>query len=296
MSRPQAITTVSGWLQRGAEHLRRQGVDECEANAEFIMAHVLELKRPGVLAQGTRTLDEKQKHQFWHLILERAKRLPLAYVLGEQPFLGLDFLVTPSVLVPRPETEGLVEAVLEELGGTKGPQHILEVGTGSGCISVALAVRLPEAFLYATDISRAALELAERNARRHGVERRVRLLREDLFRPEARPTPWADALVSNPPYIPSGDLRGLSAEVLREPFLALDGGKDGLDAVRAIAASAIRLLKPGGLLALEIGSDQAEAVRGILARQAAAGCPFEEPRIRKDLQGLDRVVLARRCC
>ncbi|MFA6094083.1 MAG: peptide chain release factor N(5)-glutamine methyltransferase [Elusimicrobiota bacterium] len=285
----QALVTVDAWLRRGIEHLRRQGVGEPEANAEFILAHVLGLKRPAVLAQGSRSLDEKQKHQFWHLILERSRRTPLAYVLGEQPFLGLDLYVTPSVLIPRPETEQLVEAVLGEVKDVQEALHILEVGTGSGCISVALAHRLSRAVLYATDISKAALDLAERNARRHNVSARVRFLREDLFRPEVKAQLWADVLVSNPPYIPSVQLRKLEPEVLKEPFLALDGGKDGLDALRAIAVSSVRVLKPGGLLALEIGSDQGEAVLRLLARG-----PFERSRVLKDWQGHDRVVLSRR--
>jgi release factor glutamine methyltransferase len=245
-------------------------------------------------------LEEKERHYFWHLVLQRSRRMPLAYVLGFQPFLGIDIDVTPSVLVPRPETEQLVEAVLDlankdlEAFPDK-PLHIIEIGTGSGCISVALACRLKTALLYATEISQAALKLAERNARKHHVEGRIRFLREDLFKPEARGSgPWADFLVTNPPYIPSSELRRLDPEVLQEPFLALDGGKDGLDAVRAILAGAPRLLKPGGWLAMEIGERQAEEVAKMIERASGQGCAFAQTHVRKDLQGLDRVVLARR--
>lgn len=292
----QGITSVRDWLSRGEVHLRRSGVDEAAANAELLLAHVLEVKRPEVQARLGQTLTEKQRHHYWHLVLERAKRMPLAYVLGDQPFLGLSIEVTPAVLIPRPETEGLAEAVLEtakkELEAASRTLHILEVGTGSGCLSVALAHFLPGAIVYATDISQAALHLAEKNARKHHVERRIRFLREDLFRPEARSGgPWADFLVSNPPYIPSAELAKLDAEVRREPFLALDGGRDGLDAIRAILASAPRLLKPGGWLALELGAGQAGAVKSLLGR---LGCRFDEPAVREDLQGLERVLLARR--
>ncbi|HAH06999.1 MAG TPA: peptide chain release factor N(5)-glutamine methyltransferase [Elusimicrobia bacterium] len=293
----QGITTVRDWLSRGEVHLRRGGVDESLANAELLLAHVLEVKRPEVQARLAQTLTEKQRHHYWHLVLERGKRKPLAYVLGDQPFLGLAIEVTPAVLIPRPETEELAEAVLEtakkELeADPKRILHILEVGTGSGCISVALAHFLPGAIVYATDISQAALHLAEKNACRHRVERRIRFLREDLFRPEALSGgPWADFLVSNPPYIPTAQLPKLDAEVRMEPFLALDGGKDGLDAIRAILASAPKLLKPRGWLALEIGESQAGSVRGLLERPA---CLFEGVQVRKDLQGKDRVVLARR--
>ena len=158
----QGITTVRDWLSRGEVHLRRGGVDESLANAELLLAHVLEVKRPEVQARLAQTLTEKQRHHYWHLVLERGKRKPLAYVLGDQPFLGLAIEVTPAVLIPRPETEELAEAVLEtakkELeADPKRILHILEVGTGSGCISVALAHFLPGAIVYATDISQAAV-------------------------------------------------------------------------------------------------------------------------------------------
>jgi len=298
--RPQGIATAAQWLSRGEEQLRRSGVPETAANAELLLAHVLGLQRPAVKAFPDRVLTEKERHHFWHLVLQRSRRMPLAYVLGFQPFMGIDIDVTPSVLVPRPETEQLVEAVLE-LAGKELESHpdktlqIVELGTGSGCISVALACRLKTALLYATDISQAALQLAERNARKHHVESRIRFLREDIFKPEARGGgPWADFLVANPPYVPSSQLRRLEPEVLQEPFLALDGGKDGLEAVRAILAGAPRLLKPGGWLALEIGERQAEPVAKMIERASSGGFVFAQAEIRKDLQGAERVVLARR--
>ena len=165
---------------------------------------------------------------------------------------------------------------------------ILEIGTGSGCVAIALARNIPSAAVYATDISPAALALALKNAEAHGVSRRIRFINEDLFKPAARASGWADLVVSNPPYIPSPDIDGLEPEVLREPRLALDGGRDGLEAIRAIVSGAPRHLRRGGLLLLEIGAGQGPAVLEIF--QQAGGRDAE---IRKDMQGLDRIAAAR---
>lgn len=288
---------AGAWLEKGEAFLAERKVPEARANAEFILAHVLSCGRAAAKAVPERVLDGRQAHHFWNLVKARGRRVPLAYVLGSQPFCGLDILVDPRVLVPRPETEELVGLVVEAARGA--PAHILEVGTGSGCIAVALARALPSATVYASEISDDALRLAAENARRHQVEGRIRFLREDLFRPgrssvtsfrDGSPSvagPWADILVSNPPYIPSADLRDLEPEVLAEPHLALDGGPDGLDAVRAIVEEAPGRLKSGGLLALEIGAGQARAVRDILSG-------WEGLEVRRDLQGVERFALARR--
>ncbi|MDE2238051.1 MAG: peptide chain release factor N(5)-glutamine methyltransferase, partial [Elusimicrobia bacterium] len=209
--------------------------------------------------------------------------------LGNQPFMGLEIKVSPAALIPRPETEGLVCEALELLKPrAEEPLTLLELGTGTGCIAIALARALPQATIYATDVSQAALRLAEQNALAHHVARRIRFVQEDLFGASG-PRGWADLAISNPPYIPTAELARLEPELLCEPRLALDGGKDGLAAIRAIVAAAPGVLKPGGWLALEIGSEQGQSALGLLAD---AG--FEERRVRKDLQGLDRVALARR--
>ncbi|MEK7744348.1 MAG: peptide chain release factor N(5)-glutamine methyltransferase [Elusimicrobiota bacterium] len=328
-------STTGEWLAIGGAHLAAKGVPEAQANAELILSHVLARPRLELRAHTSRPMSPKEGLRYWSLVLERSKRIPLAYVLGFQEFMGLRFKVRPCVLIPRPETEQLVEAVIEALAGSPGARspsgtssrpgpipgpHILEIGAGSGCVSVALAVKLPSAVVYATDISKSALDLAEENARAHGVSSRVRFLREDLFKPAKAAAPsakgerrrsgddapmgnapagWADALASNPPYIPSGDIPGLDEEVRKEPFLALDGGRDGLEAIRAIVSDSPRLLKPGGLLALELGAGQAHAVREILERpgraapSSGASPAFADVRIRKDLQGVERIVTAR---
>ena len=162
---------------------------------------------------------------------------------------------------------------------------ILEIGTGSGCIAIALAKSFPSSEVWATDVSRAVLSLAARNARAHRVARRIRFIRQDLFDSVALPPGWADLVISNPPYIPSAEIEKLEPEVRREPRTALDGGPDGLAALRAIGEGSARWLAPGGFVVLEIGADQGEAVRGILV-----GAGLHRVEIRRDAQGLCRIA------
>ena len=259
---------------------------EVQANAELIMASVLKCGRNEVRLQASSALDEKLSHHFWTHVRERGKRVPLAYILGFQNFMGLDIAVTPAVLIPRPETEELVEEAQKQLKSLGRPSPVvLEIGTGSACVAVALAKMLPDATIYATEISPAALSLALKNAEAHGVSRRIRFVKEDLFKPASQTSGWADLLISNPPYIRTGEIKKLSAEVQNEPVLALDGGKDGLDALRAIISDAPRLLKPGGWLVLEIDAEQGAEVLKILKSRGFLGAA-----VRKDAQGLDRIA------
>ncbi|MBI5596423.1 MAG: peptide chain release factor N(5)-glutamine methyltransferase [Elusimicrobia bacterium] len=279
--------TVAGWLARAEAFLAERGVPEASANAEFLMAEVLEVGRGRVLAERAAALSQRNSMHFWEFVKRRGRRMPLAYVLGWQPFAGCRIKVNESVLVPRPETEELVTLAVSEAEALgRRSLQVVDVGTGSGCVAVALAKRLPTAQVYATDVSPAALKLAEENAMANHVSTRVRVLREDLFKPHSGAA-WADLAVSNPPYIPSAAVDGLEPEVLKEPRLALDGGKDGLDHIRAIAGDARRLVKPGGRLVLEFGSGQAAAVARILAK---AG--LSQVRIFTDLQGVERLAAA----
>ena len=279
---------VQVWLSEAVAFLEARGVPEAQANAEFIMAAVLKTNRNDVRLGSSHPLDEKQGFHFWNLVKERGERVPLAYVLESQDFMGLDIAVTREVLVPRPETEELVAEAQARLKLLARPNPVvLEIGTGTGCVAIALAKSVPGAMVYATEISPAALALAQKNAETHGVSRRIRFLNEDLFKPSSMAAGWADVVVSNPPYIPSGEIAGLEPEVLKEPRRALDGGRDGLDAIRAIVADAPRHIRQGGWMVLEIGSGQGAAVRGLL-EQAGGGSVA----IRKDLQGLDRIALA----
>ncbi len=277
---------AAGWLAKGVAHLEERRVPEAKANAEFMMAEVLGTGRGTMLTRGSQELSEKQSFQFWSWIKERGKRVPLAYLLGHQPFLGLKIEVTRDSLIPRPETEELTlecERLVKSLN-VPAPK-ILEIGTGTGCVAIALAQLLPDGTVFATDVSDKALALALKNAIAHHVGNRIRFVREDLFSDKQGLRGWADLVVSNPPYIPTKDLDELEPEVQCEPRLALDGGKDGLEAIRAIVKAAPKLLKPGGFLALEIEARQGPSVSKLLS---AAG--FSGVNIKKDAQGRDRFV------
>jgi release factor glutamine methyltransferase len=280
---------AADWLAKGERYLSERGVPEVSANVEFLMSEVLGVGRAAVRLRGGQELSEKQGHHFWTFMKERGKRVPLAYLIGRQPFLGIDIEVTRDSLIPRPETEELVLECERLLRSAKVPApKVLEVGTGTGCVAIALAQLLPQATVFATDVSDKALDLARKNALAHYVSNRIRFVREDLFSNKQGLRGWADILVSNPPYIPTGDLDKLEPEVLCEPRLALDGGRDGLDAIRAIVASAPKLLKPGGHLALEIEYRQGPAVSKLLH---AAG--FTGVAIKKDASGLDRFAIGK---
>jgi release factor glutamine methyltransferase len=285
-----AVLSVDEWLAKGGQFLGDRRVPEASASVEFLMAAVLGVGRGSVRAEGRRRLTEKQGNHFWNFVKERGRRVPLAYILGTQPFCGHEIKVSPAVLVPRPETEGLVECAVD-VARTRLPSgtlHIVDIGTGSGCIPVAIAHALPDAVLYATEISPQALRVAEENFRSHGIEARVRLVREDLFKGGGAPA-WADMVVCNPPYIPSKEIPDLEPELHHEPVLALDGGKDGLEAIRAVVTDSPRMLKPGGWLLLEIGFGQAAKVREILERRG-----LRDVEVRKDLAGIERVCVSRR--
>lgn len=277
------------WLEKAESYLIDRGVPEPRASAEFLMAEMLGVGRATALAQGDRKLNEKQAFNFWDWIKERGKRMPLGYVIGHQPFLGLKIEVTRDSLIPRPETEELVLECerLVKASGAAAPK-ILEVGTGTGCVAIALAQLLPSATVFATDLSDKALALALKNAIAHHVSNRIRFVREDLFSDRVGPRGWADLFVSNPPYIPSKEVDRLEPEVRHEPRMALDGGKDGLDALRAIIAAAPKMLKTDGYIALEIGSAQGAAVSKLLNNAGFAGIL-----VKKDAQGHDRIVVGK---
>ena len=280
---------ITDWLADGIEFLQKKGVPEAKANAEFIMAEVLGTGRGTMLTQASHELTTKQGRHFWTWIQERSKRVPLAYVLGHQPFLGLRIEVTHDCLIPRPETEELVLECERLLKASQIPSpKILEIGTGTGCVAIALAQLLPAGIVFATDVSDKALALAQKNAIANHVSNRIRFVREDLFSEKQGLRGWADLIVSNPPYIPTRDLDSLDPEVQREPRLALDGGKDGLNAIRAIVANAPKLLKPGGFLALEIEARQGAAVSQLMW---AAG--LSAVHLKKDAAGHERLAIGK---
>ena len=279
----------SDWLAEAEKYLEKRGVPEPRASAEFLLGETLGVGRATAASRGAHELSDKQARRFWTFVKERAKRAPLAYVLGWQPFLGLRIEVTRDSLIPRPETEELVLECERLVKATKSAApKIVEIGTGTGCVAIALAQLLPSATVFATDVSDKALALAQKNAISLHSHHRIRFVREDLFSDKPGLRGWADLLVSNPPYIPTKDLDRLEPEVLMEPRLALDGGRDGLDAIRAIVAGAPKMLKPGGFIALEIEHRQGAAVSKLLH---AAG--FSGVNVRKDASGRDRIAAGR---
>lgn len=251
--------------------------------AQAILAHILECDRAWVLAHSMSALTPQQATRFAELLSRAAQGEPLAYLTGEREFYGLAFTVTPDVLIPRPETEGLVEAALN--WSERRPQtapHLVDVGTGSGAIAVTLAVRLPQARITAVDVSPEALDVARHNASRHGVAEHIEFVQGDLL--EALPGPF-DAILANLPYIPTATLQTL--DVLRwEPSLALDGGPDGLNLMRVLIQQATTRLLAGGLLALETQYDQGPPVAAL----CHAAFPAARVVIERDLAGLDRIV------
>jgi release factor glutamine methyltransferase len=254
-------------------------------DAEVLLLHALHISRATLFAHPDREISVEELALYRSNVARRLTDEPIQYVVGEQEFYGLALRVTPAVLIPRPETEHLVEAVLALLPNDRA-LRILDVGTGSGAIAIALAVHLPQAEMTAVDLSAAALEIATANARAHGVEGRIRLLEPDLL--GAVVGERFDAVVSNPPYIPEGDRSSLHAQVREyEPAAALFAGASGLDIYERLIPQAHDALRVGGLLAMEIGSGQHEAIAALLRG-------WEAVRFVEDLQGIPRVALARR--
>ncbi|WP_027713750.1 peptide chain release factor N(5)-glutamine methyltransferase [Desulfuromonas sp. TF] len=272
--------TVLKVLQWTAGYLKEKGIEGGRLDAELLLSDALILDRVGLYLNYDRPLTTVELTFFRQQVGRRARREPLQYILGRAEFWSLPFVVNPAVLIPRPDTEILVEEALKR---ASVEANILDVGTGSGAIAVALAHELPGAAVEGVDISPAALEVAAENARRNGVDGRVRLGEADLARLPEGPF---DLIVSNPPYIPSDELAALMPEVRDfEPRLALDGGGDGLESYRLLARHAPSRLHSGGWLLLETGAGQAPAVRELLA-EAGLLDVFS----RDDYAGIPRVV------
>lgn len=276
-------------LADARQTLLRAGIpaDEAALDAEVLARHVLECDRATLLTRARDPVPSAFDRLYQTLVARRAAREPLAYIVGHREFWGLDFDVTPAVLIPRPETELIVEEALSAIPSRDGARRIIDVGTGSGCLAVTLAVEFPPATVIATDASHEALAVAERNAERHNLIGRIAFVRTDLFQDVSGP---ADLIVSNPPYVPDGDAATLQPEVARyEPASALYGGTDGLDVIRRVLVDARQHLVTGGWLIVEFGFGQEVAVR-----EAARGLGWAVERIRSDLQGIPRVVVLRR--
>lgn len=274
--------TIAEALQQGTTLLRESGSPTARLDAEVLLAHVLGLRRVDLYTHPTRTLTPLEEAAFQDLLGRRAGQEPVSYLVGRKEFFGLTLRVDRRVMIPRPETEVLVERALA-CARALGQEQVLiaDIGTGSGCIVVALAYALPQARFYATDISPEAGEVARENFRQHGLEERVIFLEGDLCTvlPER-----VDLLVSNPPYTIWERLTaGITAY---EPRLALDGGPDGLAVYRRLLPQIPEYVRPGGFALLELGDGQAGEVSA-LAREACPGCP---QRIWPDYAGIERVL------
>lgn len=300
---------VEDCLGSGTLLLERAGIETARLDAECLLAHGLGFPRWRLVTERRRRLTPDEFGRYLSLLHRRELREPLAYLVGTREFWSLPLAVSPGVLVPRPETETLVEAALSVFrheclangDGSSDPRPpapgtrhpiLIDLCTGSGAVAIALARELPGAALFATDISRRALRIARSNAEAHGVVDRITFLRGNLWRALNGDGPGGqtDLVVSNPPYIPSGIIPTLMPEIQWEPRRALDGGRDGLEFHRAIIAGAPQHIRPGGFLLLEIGADQAESVARLLEESGG----FDETRVLPDLAGRDRVVIARR--
>jgi len=264
------------------------GVDSPRLSAQVLLAHALGCDRVGLYLQFDKPLGGDELGRYRELVRRRLGGEPVAYLVGSQEFWSISLAVDSRVLIPRRDSETLIEAVLEQVADRAAPLRVADIGTGSGALVLALARELPSAQLVATDISADALAVAARNAEALGMAARIDLRQGDLLDPLAAER--VDLLVANLPYVPSGDLDGLTAEVRSEPRGALDGGPDGLDLVRRLVSGCAAHLAPGGLVALEHGFEQGEAVRRLFE---SAGGPFEPARTRPDLAGHPRVTTAR---
>lgn len=279
---------VSEILIDGARCLLAAGIESARLDAEVLLGHLLQKKREQLLTDARLPLSNDEKQMFHCLLARRIEGEPVAYITGRQEFWSKEFRITPDVLIPRPETECLVEIALKFASDWREPLKILDLGTGSGAIAVALAGELPNAEIFATDISSAALTVAKMNAVENRVAATVRFLEGDLFGALAEMRGEFHLIVSNPPYIRRDDMAGLPREVGRwEPRSALDGGIDGLDYYRRLAAESFAYLRPGGAVIIEIGADMADAVKALFSE---AGAGIE---VYPDFSGRDRIVVAR---
>ncbi len=281
-------STVSTVIQATRLTLKEAGIEEAPLEGEVLVRHVAGIDRASLYSDPDRAFSYAEARQLATLVARRCKREPLPYILGHWEFYGLDYIVNPAVLIPRPETETLVEeALIFALPMAQGnrPITIADVGTGSGCVAISLAKRLPHATVVATDISPDALEIAWQNIERHDVANQVRLHEGDLL---SSYDGKLDLIVSNPPYIPDGEIPGLQPEVaLHEPSAALGGGPDGLSIIRRLMEQGSELLAPNGALMIEFNPPQSS----VLLSEAHSLWPNAECRVVKDLAGLDRVLV-----
>ncbi|MDR0953609.1 MAG: peptide chain release factor N(5)-glutamine methyltransferase [Elusimicrobiota bacterium] len=279
------MITIGQLVNNGIKKLEEAGIDEPAANGELIAAFVLNKSRTYIRAFGQNIIHEKEEALFNKILGEKLRGRPLAHIIGEAEFLGRLFSISPTVLIPRPETEELIEQSLKHLSISQ-PQNILDLCTGSGCIAISLAFLFKTAKITSADISAEALKVALKNAQNLNVEQRINFVKTDLFEQiEGK----FDFIISNPPYIPTDIIATLSPEVKCEPNLALDGGADGLRIIEKIVKEAPKYLSKNGLLALEIGHGQAQKVVEFFKSKE-----WLAPKTGKDIAGIERFIFAQK--
>ncbi len=276
-------------IQDTHRRLEAAGIPDARLEAEVLVMNVMRLARQNIFAEQEAEVSAQQQASLDSLLERRFSREPLAYILGQREFYGINVMVTPAVLIPRPETEGLVEqALFMALMGMESTElTIADVGTGSGAIAINLAIHLPAARIFAVDVADAVLDVASFNIRTHGVADRVSLAKGDLL--DAVPEP-VDLIVANLPYIPTGRIPTLQPEVQKEPVLALDGGLDGLDLVRRLLTQAEDKLKDHGIILLELDPEQVPVVQELALRHFPDGGTSVE----QDLARMDRILAIHR--
>ena len=285
------IWTIQKLLNWVTEYLKTKGIDSPRLSAEWLLCYVLGVKRIELYTQFNKVVGPEQLSRLHELVKRAGAHEPIAYIIGKKEFYSLEFEITKDCLIPRPETELLVERAIEFLRTRNGEQFICDLCTGSGCVAVAIARNFANCRIVATDISDAALAVAEKNVAKHGLMNRIKLLQGNLFEPDIAGLGPAkfDLIVSNPPYVSEHEYENLAPNIKDyEPKSALTAGKEGLDIIKRIIADTNQHLKPVGILMLEIGNEQGNAVRNLLE---TAGY-FDAVKIEKDYSNLDRLVIA----
>ncbi len=279
-------------LNQAIERLRLAGIDRPRTNAELLLGTVLNKSKVDLYLDKDRILTSDEIEKFNQYIKERISHRPVQYIIGTLEFFGLEFKVDQRVLIPRPDTETLVEVVIEQLANKENPK-IIDLGTGSGAIAITLATNLKSPFIYATDVSKEALEVAKENAKSNNVESQIEFLCGDLFEPLKNKDieGQIDCVVSNPPYVSKDELETLPREIKDyEPIVALESTEEGIFFHEKIIEGSLDFLNKSGILALEVGLGQADKVADLIQNRK----DFKSVEIKKDLGGIERIVVSRK--